>query len=111
MVNLKTHSSFFKILQGESFELAETVNIGTKKSVAKQGIPIVLSKDKAIESNHARLTLVANKKIKKVLVRDLTKANSSGTFVNGKRIPTGKEQMSFANDKITFGNTTIEIQR
>ena len=97
---------------GESFPLFkggdEVLNIGSSCSVAGQGVSVVLDLDNKIEKRHARVRLQSGK-IPKVCITDLSE--SSGTYLNGRKIIKGKEIAGFISDRIQVGATVLEIRR
>lgn len=98
--------------KGESFVLekgnVEIINLGSSRSVAKKGDPIVLSNDKGVEKRHARLELVKSKQVTKVKVTDLSE--STGTYVDGRQIAAKKDQMCFIGQKVKIGSTVLELK-
>jgi len=98
--------------QGATFSLtkdtAETFVLGTNPR-PKSGESFRLSDDDDVDSSHAKFVLHATKQLCSVKVTDLK--SSSGTFVNGQKIPKGKDRQVFVNDKITVGHSTMQIRK
>ena len=97
--------------KGETFDLVkdevEIFNVGSARSAAKKGTSVVLASDESIDERHAVFTLVANKKLVKVAVKDVS---NSGTWVNNRQTAKGKEHMTFVNDLIRIGDTEFMVK-
>ena len=69
---------------------------------------ICLPIEQQVEPKHARVSLIILRDgTQMVEVQDLK--SSSGTFVSGQRIPTGKKEMAFCNHSVRVGNVELVV--
>jgi hypothetical protein len=100
---------------GESFDLVsglvESLVFGSKPS-ASRNVAAKLVKDKALGGSHIRVELVeeGNKKQRfySVNVCDL---KAGATLVNTTTLGKGKTTRAFVNDRITVGNTVLQVKK
>jgi len=98
--------------EGESIELIEGTDkkiiIGKKPKGRRGAKKMSLSKDGALDDSHVKLVLSSSKHLPcQVLVVDLE--SSTGTFVRGIKLPSGKDYMASTGDSICFGSTILKV--
>jgi serine/threonine protein kinase len=75
----------------------------------KDVIKFAVSKDESASSVHAKFAINSKSNVHSVRVTDM--ASSSGTFVNGSCLPSGKSRQAFVGDKIKIGGSLFEIRK
>ena len=75
----------------------------------KDAIIFAVSKDESAASVHAKFAINSKSNVHSVRVTDM--ASSSGTFVNGSCLPSGKSRQAFLGDKIKIGRSLFEIRK
>ena len=75
----------------------------------KDAIIFAVSKDESAASVHAKFAINSKSNVHSVRVTDM--ASSSGTYVNGSCLPSGKSRQAFLGDKIKIGRSLFEIRK
>jgi hypothetical protein len=75
----------------------------------KDAIKFAVSKDESASCVHAKFVINSKSNVHSVRVTDM--ASSSGTFVNGSCLPSGKSKQAFLGDKIKIGGSLFEIRK